>query len=198
MELVLDAIPPRVLRSMRQAYLVYGCEGSGTRLLTRIIIEAGARGDHAHGQKFDQGLPPADSIDGTIVWRRSWPHAQRTPDIPAMVTAMREAGWSPYALVIVRDTVPNVRAQVPAHAETIDAAWQKNQEMFAAMFSGLYRVKVPYDVLTYEGLVARPYDLQDYIGTLPGLHTPQPYVDVTDANTKHWAAWRTDHPVPVE
>jgi hypothetical protein len=183
---------------MRQAYLVFGCEGSGTRLLTRILIAAGARGDHGHGQKFDDGLPTAADSDPTIVWRRSWPHARKTPDTTAMVQQLRDAGWSPYAFVIVRDTVPNVRAQVPAHAADIAAAWQKNQEMFATMFAGLYSEQVPYEVLTYEGLIARPYDVQDYLGYLPGLRTPTPYVEVKDANEKHWTAWRADHPRPVE
>ena len=33
---------------------------------------------------------------------------------------------------------------------------------------------------------------------LPGLRTPTPYVEVKDANEKHWTAWRADHPRPVE
>lgn len=56
--------------------LVLGPRSSGTRLMTRILIAAGAKGDPNHEQRFDL----VDNINklpeglGTIVWRRSYPH----------------------------------------------------------------------------------------------------------------------------
>lgn len=183
---------------MKQGYLVYGCEGSGTRMLTRILMAAGATGDGGHGQTFDKGLPQASEASAPIVWRRSWPHANKTPDVASMASEMRSAGWIPYGFVIVRDTVANVRAQVPDHAKSIEDAWRKNQQMFALMFAGLYDADVPFEVFTYENLIMRPHDVQDYLGYLPGLRTPRPYVEVNDANVKHWMTWRRSHPGPVE
>jgi len=183
---------------MRQGYLVYGCEGSGTRMFTRMLIAAGAVGDGDHGQKFDGGLPTASETSRAIVWRRSWPHAHKTPDVASMASEMRSAGWSPYGFVIVRDTVANVRAQVPDHARTVDEAWRKNQQMFALMFRGLYDADVPYEVVTYENIVTRSEDMQDYLSYLPGLTVPEDYAAVSDANAKHWMKWRQSHPRPVE
>lgn len=178
------------MTNKKPAYLVLGVEGSGTRMLTQIMIAAGAKGDGGHGQAFDKELPEEETLDRPIVWRRSMPHAGKTPDISVMAHELRRAGWEPYGLIIVRDTVANVRAQVPAHAPGIHEAWEKNQQQFALMFMGIRGAFIPYDVFTYENIVARPKDMQDYIGSLPGLHSPDPYLDIKDANEKHWATWR--------
>jgi hypothetical protein len=176
--------------SDRPAYLVYGLEGSGTRMLTQILIAAGALGDGGHGQRFDKELPEATETEQPLVWRRSFPHAGKTPDVPDMAKRMRDAGWNPYALIIVRDTIANVRAQVPAHAPGIEEAWQKNQAQMPLMFIGVRGSFLPYEVFTYENMIARPQAMQEYIGSLPGLKTPDPLLTIKDANEKHWAKWR--------
>jgi len=174
----------------RRGYFVFGVEGSGTRILTKLMINAGAHGDSGHAQKFDSGLPSTDEVDGSIVWRRSFPHARRGVPVSVLAGDMRSNGWSPYALIIVRDTVANVRAQVPAHAGSIHEAWRKNQKEFSLMFMGVRGAFIPFEVLTYENVVARPVETQDYLGSLPGLRKPDSYVDINDANVKHWQAWR--------
>lgn len=186
------------------AYFVFGVEASGTRMLTDLLIACGAIGSAGHGQAHDSGLPRAGTLSKPIVWRRSFPHARKTPSVPLLADEMRQAGWDPYALVIVRDTLANTRAQVTAHAPSIEAAWEKNQGEFAAIFNGLTIAAVPFEVLTYENIVARPIDTQDYLSTLPGLSRPVKYKTIRDANAKHYEAWRADagrvdpEPAPVE
>jgi len=189
----LVAVSERAVRIVSEpGYFVFGVEGSGTRMLTDMVIGCGAIGSAGHGQAHDSELPKAGSVNNPIVWRRSFPHARQTPSVAILAGKMREAGWDPYALVIVRDTLANTYGQVTAHAPTVRAAWEKNQSEFAAMFNGLTIAQVPYDVLTYENIVARPIDTQDYLAQLPGLRRPDKYKTIRDANDKHYQAWRAD------
>jgi len=174
----------------RTGYLIFGMEGSGTRMLTRLFIAAGAHGDGGHAQSIDDVMPTTGELDCPIVWRRSFPHARQAVDVLEMANRMRSAGWSPYSIVIVRDSLANHRAQVPDHAMSVAEAWAKNQKHFALMFSGLRNAGVPFEVWTYENIVQRPYDVQDYIGTMQGLDRPEKYTKIVDASEKHWETWR--------
>ena len=102
--------------SIKKAYLVLGIEASGTRLLTRILINSGALGQDTHAQNFDIKIPFADDVSSPIVWRRSYPHGDLDVDLSSMTSDLASKGWSPHAFVIIRDAIPSTNAQAEASA----------------------------------------------------------------------------------
>ena len=65
----------------RKIYIVLGGESTGTRLVTKLMMQAGCYGEDAHIQSMDGDVKEMrwDKIKATlknqpIVWRRSFPH----------------------------------------------------------------------------------------------------------------------------
>ena len=95
---------------MNNCYLVFGPEGSGTRLITRILIGAGCQGDDVHLQSFDIennfddysscSLPLAKS---PVVLRRSFPYGMWWPDIPMLINSIKQQNYDPYIVIVSRD-----------------------------------------------------------------------------------------------
>jgi LPS sulfotransferase NodH len=160
------------------AYLVLGPESSGTRLMTRILIQAGCLGSDDHDQAFDQALPAADGRP--IVWRRSVPHRREWPDIGLLVRLLREQGYEPQAVVMARDWYATARSQLDAgHVADIDMALANLQQAYQHIYQ---RVSHCYVLVTYEGLVQRP--IQTLAWLMPMLGLPVPQMRIYDANAK--------------
>ena len=71
----------------RKAYLVVGPESSGTRIVTRLFVEAGCVGSFEHSQPLDKFLRlkrmTLDNYSESekFVLRRSVPHGTKFPDL---------------------------------------------------------------------------------------------------------------------
>ena len=136
---------------MKKAYLIFGPESSGTRMLTQIMIASGCIGDPDHRQRWDQKLPETEPL---IVWRRSLPHGGKMPNIQHMVDGLRANGYEVSALVILRDIHACASAQVRrGHAGSLVEAVSAimNAWRYAAHF--LEQARVPHLFITYESLV---------------------------------------------
>lgn len=176
-----------------KAYLVLGVEASGTRLLTRILMNSGALGEDTHAQSFDVNVPFADSINGPIVWRRSYPHGDSDVDLRSMIIELEMKGWSPHAFVIVRDSIPSINAQAKAECLSTQSeldALKENRRQFSLLFSELYSLGINYNVLTLEGLILDSANVQAWLSTFHGLHTPESFLHIRDVNHKHWLSWQ--------
>ena len=180
------------------AYFVLGMEGSGTRLLTRLLINSGATGEYTHSQRLDEAIPNAEYARSPIVWRRSYPHGKRDVDLSSMKEIAESHGWQCEALVIIRDTIANTAAQVGLHAKDVQQALRKNQRQFKLLFHDLAKTNMPYIVVTFENIVTRPKAFQDWIGSLHGLHKPNNYIQINDMNEKHWKAWEIEEQKGLE
>jgi LPS sulfotransferase NodH len=135
---------------MKRAYLVFGPESSGTRLMTRILILAGCQGSWGHYQHYDHHFPK----DSPIVWRRSVPHARQWPDIVDMVTSLRNAGYSVKAVVTTRHWWPMICSQVKAgYVPCLDTARKNVRRAYRHIFSSLEQANVEYVIVSYEALV---------------------------------------------
>lgn len=172
---------------MTGSYLVLGPESSGTRLMTRLLMAAGCRGDDGHGQHFDDELPSADGTP--IVWRRSVPHAEQWPDIQTMVAQLTDTGYSTQAVVMTRAWWAMMPSQV-ANRNVPDqlAALGRIRRAYAHIYGPLWDCGVPFTVVSYEALVQWPGETVGNLCDLLGL--PMPALDVVetikDANSK-WA-----------
>lgn len=178
--------------SIKKAYLVLGIEASGTRLLTRILINSGALGEDTHAQAFDTNIPFADDVSSPIVWRRSYPHGDSDVDLRSMLSELKEKGWMPHAFVIVRDAIPSTNAQAQAPCLSTKSALEaqkENRRQFSLLFSELYSLKIDYHVLTLEGLIIDSLNVQKWIATFHGLTSPDSFLHIRNVNAKHWLSW---------
>ena len=176
-------------KSDKRAILVLGPESSGTRLMTRILIDAGCAGSDDHVQPFDARLPDRQDL---IVWRRSFPHNRKWPNVIELVDRLEKHGFSKVrAVVTMRDWYAMCCSQVAAgHVESIHEALMNIQWAYGEIFGGLRYVNVPYVVCHYESLVQRSWPVVSYIMDFLGLELPSKLY-VYDANEKWF-----DEPFP--
>jgi len=170
---------------MAKGILVYGAEGSGTRLFTKILLSAGCIGDSDHSQEFDNDIPEAGDDD--LVWRRSFPHARRWPNIEWMVESLRDKGYEVNAVVMCRDWKAQIGSQMGhGHIGMERIGYRNAQIVYPAIFTWLSNLNVPYILVTYEGLVMRPKQYAEYILGFFGLELEEDMVDVYDGNKKYY------------
>lgn len=168
---------------MNRAFLVLGCEASGTRWLTSLFIGAGCAGTAQHVQPYDDRLPDNAPL---IVLRRSVPYWGRYPHLPADIKRLRRAGYDVRAVVIVRDWQIVRRAQARAgHVVSEHEAQRRMVQAAGQIHAALLQTNTPYTVVTYESLLLHPQeaiaDLFDY------LELPTPPVEAIDGNAKYYA-----------
>jgi len=139
---------------MYLAFVVVGAESTGTRLMTEILMHAGCDGDATHEQRFDNGFPPASKH---IVFRRSFPHANITPDLTAILRDLRKAGYSPRVIVMTREIGATASSQLLArHCVTEWEALMRIQGAYRAIFEALCKESVAYVIVAYEALTTSP------------------------------------------
>ena len=166
----------------RRAFLVFGPESSGTRLLTSIFVAAGCDGDVSHEQRFDWN-PPQENL---IVWRRSFPHDHAWPDVMDMVSQLRSWQYEVKVAVITRDWHCLAASQVQnGHAANRSEATDQIQEAYLRIFTGLKEVQADFMVVSYESLVQRPNESIDALMKECGL--PTPGLDIHDGNAKYFS-----------
>jgi hypothetical protein len=133
---------------MKEAFLVFGPESSGTRLMTRVLIACGCVGDGGHKQGWDSIWPRDEDL---IVWRRSFPHERRWPNIAQIVEQLRSRGYQVSAFLTNRDWYATARSQVyRGHVPSLDVAYWNISSAFARIASAFQTMEVPYQIAQYE------------------------------------------------
>lgn len=111
---------------MRRAFFVLGPESSGTRMLTKALMECGAYGDSSHEQRLD--TLDFDEAPDLIVFRRSVPHAGIWPPIRGLIRKMEKAGYDVTPIVIVRNPHYTALSQVRVmHSPSYEVARERIQ-----------------------------------------------------------------------
>jgi hypothetical protein len=170
----------------KRAVFVMGPESAGTRLHTRLFIAGGFFGDDGHDQRLDRGFEGAPD---RIVFRRSAPHGQVWPNVPALVMEMQRCGYEVQAVAVARARWAVVKSQVAAgHVTGEKEAIENVSRAYEWIASGLAAAGIPYLVSTYEALVnnfeAHSISLLRWAG-VPAF-APPAGIEVFDANLK-WA-----------
>ncbi len=164
--------------SVKRAFLVVGPESSGTRLVTRILIDAGAIGDATHAQRFDQTGLLASTLPDLIVWRRSLPHSGCWIDAANWIESVRLLGYQVDVLFVTRDWHATISSQLAAgHVQNRDEA----EENLRRAYSLLATISAPFRVVSYEALRDRGC-LQALLRDL--LLSVDVCVEVADENAK--------------
>ena len=167
-----------------RAILVFGPESSGTRLWTQILIAAGCHGSAEHYQSWD-GKPPVGDL---IVWRRSFPHSGKWPVVRHMVERLEDAGYDDVqALVATRDWHATIQSQIKhGHVRSREKALLHLRRAYPTIFGQLDDCRIPFEVVSFEALVARPEQYMAVTLASLGMGPPRG-IDIYDANAKWYS-----------
>lgn len=171
----------------KRAVLVLGAEGTGTRVVTRLLIAAGYAGDDGHTQRWDAELPTDEPL---VVWRRSLPHGGQWPDVDRLVRQLVERGYDVTACVTSRDWAATVRSQIAAgHSATPAGALWQLRRAYITVASALHAADVPFVVASYESLSQHPEAAAELLLQL-GVTPPATLPTFFDGNAKHFTGFR--------
>ena len=170
-----------------RAVIVCGPESSGTRLATRLLMSMGCRGDAGHTQPWDavRDSDRPDPAGGPVVWRRSLPHAKSWPNLGDMVSRLRGAGFEVGGVVTVRCWKCTVKSQEQRGRARGATAEDNVRRALQYASTQLNAAQVPWVLLVYEALVARPVEVVRWLAGALGLPAPAE-VDVYDGDSKYW------------
>lgn len=179
-------------RADRRAFLVFGPESSGTRLMTQILINAGCAGSAGHEQPFDDETYDLHQHP-VIVWRRSVPHNGKSLTLSRMYRRLGIYSADVCAIVMTRDLHCMVQSQIRdcQHANSGIEAQKNVQSAYAEIFSQLDEYSIPFVVVPYESLVlggdSAQKNLLAYLGLGSDSQSPAPvFVPVYNGNQKYW------------
>jgi hypothetical protein len=169
----------------KQAFLIFGPEASGNRMMARVLISAGCQGDGGHFQRWETER----LVDGPIVWLRSVPSGSVWPDIRMQIDDVRQQGYQPLSLIMVRDWNATMCSQVRAGhlRDTHQAATNMrtaNFHIFSAMESSACR----FEIVSYDAIIARGWDVLGPLITRLGLEPPpeDQRFEIYDGNAKYY------------
>ena len=161
----------------RRAFLILGPESSGTKVLAKAFIRAGAAGDGWHKQRFDE----ADPAEPVIVFRRSYPHGGEWPELGQITGRFEALGYDVRAVVIVRSMQYTTASRRQRHG--VKDAPARARRAFATIGAQLAASNVPFVWITYEELVHRPQQTLRWLFGWAGL--PAPSIKIKDGNEKY-------------
>lgn len=161
------------------AYIVIGPEGSGTRMMTKALIEGGCSGEAGHRQNMD--LVPFSEfahLPDVMVFRRSLPHARWWPDIQLYIEAFENSGFSVFVIAMNRIDDFMIASQIAREHIVHERVGKLNIAVARTVISRLTRTfKVQYEDMIQPGALGKFVDSLRLDGSL----VTQPY----DGNAKY-------------
>jgi len=165
---------------VKRAYFVVGPQSSGTRMMTRALLQAsGGYGSSEHNQPMDD--LNFEARPETIVFRRSVPHSGRWPDLKRIARRMLSCGYEVKFVRMHRQRNFLVRSQIrvghvpresQAHAE-IERAGQ----LMDGQLKDELVVDAPY------GIFVTDHEFRAEFFAHLGLH--EPAMDFYDGNARY-------------
>lgn len=153
-------VPKGTAPVIRRAFLLLGPEASGVHDVRHHLVKRGVQGSTGAGQMFDGPRftikVPADAKD-VIAVSRSFPHAGHWVDIEAAVKALRDAGYQPHVIVVVRHSPTLVGLMVKeGHAGHRRQAASNLDKAHQLIFDTLLQMGQEFSIYTYEGFCQTP------------------------------------------
>tara|TARA_Y100000034_G_C6746111_1_gene331395 strand:+ start:266 stop:793 length:528 start_codon:yes stop_codon:yes gene_type:complete len=170
----------------KELFFVLGPESSGTRNLTRLLIEAGCVGDFGHEQRFDNPSVFLDLMPQKAVIRRSMPHDNHMINIVSFIEFFNSNGYKVNPIVTSRDWDCMVKSQVAAgHALSIKEAEKRIRLAQGIIYSHLCQIEANFVVVSYESLVQRPNKVLQNLGNRFNISFPKNCM-IYDGNEKYF------------
>lgn len=155
--------PDYVIEPYRTAYFVIGPESSGTKLVTKLLMNAGCFGSDEHQQPIDEALDNDTFFDRLfqgeekIVVRRSWPHGidHKAPDVKGIFETLESKGYEVRFVVTMRSWPTMIESQIDAeqHASTRWEAYENIVDATTKIFYWIKRLKAPFIIVNYGDLL---------------------------------------------
>lgn len=181
---------------MGDLYLVLGGVSSGTRLVTRLLLAAGLKGNGNHQQEFDTVIEPGLK---QIVWRRSYPHGSpgshdRWPDALEMVAKAEQNGYKlKHVVVTHRDwyAASHSAARRRVSVASVRHAVDFNRKAYALIYRQLWLLQeetgfTNYTMCSYDELVAYPNLYSDWLIKAAGLKWKGTPEEIFNSNQKFY------------
>lgn len=176
-----------------KAFVVLGGESTGTRMMTKFLIQAGCYGDSGHKQKFDLGIEGADF---PLVWRRSFPHEKRWINLGTEIInpLLQYASLDEiFVLVMSRNWFCTIKSAVgQCHVHNVGQAKANLEHAYSYIFRELFRfILLRYQIVSYDMLTSIfGYRYLLHLFKELGLNTSYEFVAETmkifDGNKKHF------------
>jgi hypothetical protein len=176
---------------MKTAFLVLGPESSGTRFITKLLLDAGCFGDGDHDQRLDiledrerineDALPKNET---PIVWRRSYPHRGIFVDIGKAVVQLQAKGYDVWAVVTSRDWFPMLQSQVNVGHVLNEPIGQAHAQMAYRYIFKYLPEDVPFIMVSYESFGRFRRKAVCKMLEMLGLAMPRIMTTIEDGNVK--------------
>lgn len=134
----------------KRAFLVYGPESAGNRLMTRVLIACGCFGDGQHYQRLNEAPSPL-GVD--IAWFRSVPYAGGWPDLIRLQDMVKGVGLLSTVLVMARDINAMAQSQVKVgHVSALRVAYRNISRAYREIYYAINQRDTPCTMVSYEAL----------------------------------------------
>jgi|TARA_Y100000034_G_C6706719_1_gene311959 hypothetical protein len=171
----------------RRAVFVLGAESSGTRNMTRLLVESGYAGTHEHNQRYDNFELLIQDKPDRVVIRRSVPHGLAWVNTQEVINFLKELGYFVSCIVTIRDWNCMVESQINAgHVKDKRKSKTNIRQAYAHIFSQLYAAGIEYVPVSYESLVQHPTETLERLGEELQINFPEVH-GVYDGNNKYYS-----------
>lgn len=130
---------------MKKAFLVFGAESSGNRLMKQILIDSGCYGDT---DKHFERIPKSKKllVDGFSV-----PSNGHWLSITDKYVKLEGAGFKCFTIVMVRDWHATANSQV--RQGRVEHWWQAYSNIVKAYPCIFRNIETPYTVVSFDNLI---------------------------------------------
>ena len=178
----------------KRCFFVMGVPSSATRLMGRLLEQAGCTSDIPESEAYDhrqlwEDRKPTEEL---IVMRRHiaigrppfWAQSEN------VIQALRMEGYDVYGIIMNRcQTIVEESMVAAPHVDSLPKARGQTMWSWQQLFRYL-PLDCPFDIVSYEVLVKRPRQYLDLLGARWGLQFPDEVECITDGNEKYWEALR--------
>ena len=192
----LEALEEAVVEEDKVAYFVIGAESSGTKLATKLLMNAGVFGTDEHQQFFDKALDGDETrleryLEGErhVVVRRSWPHGGEAPDVKKIYDALEKRGFEVVFVVTMRSWPTMIESQIEMeqHAPTRTKALDNITDAYLKIFYWIKRLKTRFIIVSYGDMLRNKTVTLHWMLTQLGLqyqHGMEGIIDHTRENVR--------------
>ncbi len=122
--------------------LVTGPESSGTKLVTRLLIDSGYSGSYFDEQPFDDYFNNEQLLPYmNCVFRRSIPHAQVNPDYQKIKYWINQSNLHLKTIITVRNYIPCLKSKIKRKHNTDDVTDEVLMDQFIYLGKWLEHLK---------------------------------------------------------
>lgn len=162
----------------RRAMFVLGAEGSGTNMLAAALVSAGCYEDPRHRSYMDDY--EFEKMPDLLMFRRSFPHAHRWPDVKNICEMMKIAGYGIRPLFILRDWYCTIQSIMQRNTDYHFRAVEENMRGAVHIISELPALIY----ISYESFCLHP-EFRRWL-FVERLGLKEPTIEIKYANPKYY------------